>query len=209
MGRAEVKEKFEHAEYPVHIVGRHLEVTDAMKAYAVEKMSAKLKRFHARVQEATITMDIQRFIQSVDFLISVNNIRIKVSGKTENMYNSIDQAVDRLEAKLSRYIKRIHEHHVKVKPRQMNIHIIETTPLSEINDQIEEETLNRIEKDLTPHKVVSKETKPIKTLRVEEAIMKMDLSDDVFMIFMSEDDHKIKVIYRRNDGNYGIIEPQE
>jgi len=48
---------------------------------------------------------------------------------------------------------------------------------------------------------------PLKTLSYQEAVMKLDLSHDPFMLFVNETDQKLKVIYRREDGDYGIIEP--
>lgn len=211
MGRAEVKEKYEHAEFPIHIIGRNVEVTDPMKAYAVNKMNDIVKRFKARVVEATIVMDIQRYIHNVNYVIEVNNLRIKVSGHTKDMYSAIDQAAGRLDAKLSRYHRRIHEHHDKhVQEREMNVNVVEATfnPIVDLNDEIEEANLIKAEEDLKPHQIVSKETKLLKTLNIPEAVMKMDLSGDAFLLFHSEEDHKLKLIYRRNDGNYGIIEPQ-
>lgn len=210
MGRVETKEKYEHAEYPIHIVGRQLEITDAMKTYAVQKMKDVVTKFKARVIEATIVMEIQRYTHNIDYIININNIRIKVSGNTKDMYSAIDQAVDHLDAKLTRYNRRIHEHHIQGVPQlEMNVNVIETrfNPLQEFNDQIEEENLKKVEDDLKPHQIVSKETKPLKQLNTSEAVMKMDLSGDSFLLFIAEEDQKLKIIYRRNDGNYGIIEP--
>jgi putative sigma-54 modulation protein len=208
--KAAVRERFAHEEYPIHVIGRHLHVTDAMKAYAVDKMTAKLKRYGARVVDATVTMDIQWIVHVVDFLIDVNNIKIKVSGKSENMYNSVDQAIDRLDAKLSKYLRRIHEHRaVPIPALEMAVQVIERIePIDEINDQIEEENQKKAEVSLKPHSVVSQEKCELKTLTQEEAIMKMELSNDAFLLYVNEVDRKIKVIYRRSDGNYGIIDTQ-
>ncbi len=208
--KGEVKEKFDYKEYPIHVIGRHVDITDPMKAYAVDKLT-RVERFGGRVIEATIIMDIQKLMHTVDFLINVNNTRIKVSGRSENMYASVDQAVEHLEAKLRRYFRRLHEHNAKgLSEVDMNVHIIETTSLLEdINDQIEEENLSQIEEELHPHKIVSTETRPLRMLSQEEAIMKIALSEDLFLVYRSEEDQKLKVIYRRNDGNYGIIEPEK
>lgn len=207
--KAEIREKFDQTDYPIHIVGRHVEVTDAMKSYAVDKL-VKVERFGVRVTEATITMDIQKLVHSVDFIIHINNTKVKVTGRSENMYASIDQAVARLEAKLRRYTKRLHDHHAKsLAAVDINVHVMgPISPLDEINDLIEEESLRQVEKDFKPHQIVSRETQPLKTLNVEEAIMKMELSEDQFMIYRSEEDQKLKVIYRRKDGNYGVIQPE-
>lgn len=205
-----VKDKFLEGEYPIHVVGRHVDITDAMRSYAVEKLK-KIQRFGGRVLEVTIIMDIQKLVHCVDFIILVNNTKIKVSGKTETMYSAIDQAVDRLETKVRRYHKRLTEHHAKgVKSAPLNVNIIQMPirPLDDINDQIDEENLRRVEEELRPHPISRKETIAAKFLNQEEAIMKIELSGDPFMVYMSEEDHKLKVIYRCDDGNYGIIEPQ-
>ena len=208
--KAQIKEKFVSKEYPIHVIGRHIDITDPMKAYAVDKLT-KIERFGGRVIEATIIMDIQKLVHSVDFLINVNNTKIKVSGRSENMYASTDQAIAHLEAKLRRYTHRLHEHETKgLSEIDVNVNIVERISLlEEINDQIEEENLSQIEATLRPHKIVSTETRPLRMLNQEEAIMKMELSEDPFLVYRSEEDQKLKVIYRRNDGNYGVIEPEK
>lgn len=203
-----IQEKFAEGEYPIHVIGRKVEVTDAMKKYAIDKLQ-KIQRFGGRVIEATVVMDIQKLVHSVDFIINVNNTKVKVSGRTENMYSAIDQAIDHLEAKLRRYHKRLTEHHAKgVKSVDMKVSIIERAInlVEDINDQIEEETLRKKEEDLHIPRVINKKTKVLKYLNQEEAIMKIELSGDLFLIYKGEEDHKLKVIYRRDDGNYGVIE---
>lgn len=208
--KAEIREKFAQLEYPIHVIGRHVLVTEPMKAYAIDKLSKVVGRFGVRVIEASVTMDVQKLLHVVDFILFVNNTKIKVSGRSETMYASIDQAIARLESKLGRYTSRLREHHAKgVSEIDMNVNIIKLTPIDDINDQIEEEDLKKIEQQLKPHPVVSREKRALKTLNQEEAVMKMELSEDQFMIFRNEEDHKLKVIYRRNDGNYGIIEPEK
>lgn len=209
MTKAEVKEKFAHSEYPIHIIGRHVEITEPMKAYAIEKLT-KIKKFGGRVLEATIIMDIQKLMHTVDFLINVNNTIIKVTGRSETMYASIDRAIARLQAKLSRYVGKLNEHHAKkLADIDVNVNVIERiSPLEEINDQIEEENLRQIEHELQPHQIVSKERQFLKILNQEEAIMKMELSEAPFLVYRGEEDRKLKVMYRRDDGNYGVIEAE-
>lgn len=205
--KAEIKEKFANFEYPIQVIGRNVAITEAMKTYALEKLK-KIERFGGHVLEAIIIMDVQKLLHSVDFIIDVNNTKIKVSGRSENMYSSVDQAIAHLEAKLRRYVRRLHEHNAKhLSAIDMNVNVIgPIAPLDDINDQIEEENLKKIDDEFVPHQIVNRESKPLKMLNQEEAIMKMELTEDPFMIFRSEEDHKLKVIYRRDDGNYGIIE---
>ena len=208
--KAEIKEKFGTLEYPMHVIGRHVSVTEPMKAYAIDKLGKSVDRYGVRAIEVTVTMDVQKLSHVVDFMLLVNNTKIKVSGRSENMYASIDLAIDRLNAKLRRYTKRLKEHHAKgISEIDMNVNVIKVVLADDINDLIEEESLNNVETQLKPHPIVSREKKPLKTLNQDEAIMKMELSEDQFMIFRSEEDNKLKVIYRRSDANYGIIEPEK
>lgn len=207
--KTEIKERFAHKEYPIHLIGRHVNITDPMKKYAIDKLT-KIERLGGRVVEATVIMDIQKLMHTVDFLINVNNTIIKVSGRSEDMYASIDQAIARLESKLRRYMKRLNEHHAKkLAEIDVNVNVIERiSPLEDINDQIEEENLRQVEEELRPHQIVSKEQTRLKTLSQEEAIMKMELSEAPFMVYRGEEDRKLKVIHRREDGNYGVIEAE-
>ena len=184
--KAEIKEKFANFEYPIQVIGRHIEITEPMKAYAIEKLT-KVDRLGGRILDATISMDVQKLQHTVDFLLNVNNTIIKVSGRSDNMYASVDFAIAHLEAKLRRYMSKLHEHHAKgLAEVDMNVNVVNRiTPVDDINDQIEEENLNKIDDDLRPQHIAMRESRPLKTLNQEEAIMKLELSEDRFMIASS------------------------
>ena len=114
---------------------------------------------------------------------------------------------------MRRYHERIRAHHEKGVPAiKIPVEVVQSPDqefLTNLNDDIEEENLHEVDEALRPHKIVATETMPLKTLSAQEAVMKLDLSQDFFMLYVSEIDQKLKVIYRREDGNYGIIEPQE
>lgn len=197
--------------YQITVEGRHVNVTPAMKDYAVEKIS-KIDRFTDRVIDVQVTMDIQKREHRVDILMKVDHIRIKSHGATDDMYISVDHAVDRLTSQLRRYRKRITEHHAKGLPAvEMQINVYKRpgeVELEEINEEIDEENRRQVIDEYRPHPIIERKTRPLKILTLDEAIMKMELSRDMFMVFRHEVDHKIKVIYRTRHGDYGIIEPE-
>lgn len=196
--------------YPVNVVGRHVEVTEAMKSYALEKLS-KIDKYSERVLEASITMDIQKLSHSVDYVLDINNLKVKVSATTDNMYSAIDKAIDRLERQLRRYIHKIHAHHTKHDKRgipemELEENVIRfIDPLEDVNDQIEEENLKEVEHQFEPPEIVSQERSSLKMLTTEEALWHLDISGKNFMLFKSEEEMAIKLIYRREDGHYGVI----
>lgn len=196
--------------YDIGITGRNVLVTDSMKDYAMEKIS-KIERISPRVVSVEVVMDIQRFEHRVDIVAKIYNLKVKSHAVTDDMYASIDKAVDKLEAQLRKYKNKIQNHHARgVKSIDMNVNVIQPhqdDELAEINEEIDSETIKE-EVDLyRPHKIVAQVKKPLKQLTYDEAIMKMELSQDSFLVFKNEVDQKLKIIYRREDGNYGVIEP--
>lgn len=195
--------------YNISVTGRHVQVTDAMKDYAMEKIS-KIERFSQRIIDVIVTMDIQKLEHRVDIVLKVDHIKIKAQASSDNMYASIDKSVDKITEQLRRYKSKIQDHQAKgVKVIDMNVNVVRAPSSDEIFDvnlDIDEENERRLYEKYRPHIVEEHETRPLKILTQDEAIMKMELSGDVFLIFRSEEDNKLKIIYRRNDGNYGIIE---
>lgn len=195
-------------EYPLHVVARHVTLTDAMRTYAIEKLH-KIDRYGLRWIDATIFLEVEKGGQHLcSYLLTVNNQRIKVSGLDRDMYAAIDLAADRLQQKLRRYLKRLHDHQgMGLHEMDMEVAVVRAKPdlLDEINDQIEEENLKHRDQFMQ-HEVVERETRALKVLTQEEALVKMELSEDRFMLYRDEADRQLKIIYRRTDGNYGIIQ---
>jgi ribosome hibernation promoting factor len=206
MTRKSKAAEFVQESWDVQVTGRNVLVTDSMKDYAIEKLS-KIERFSNRIVDINVIMDIQKLDHRVDIIAKVDNVKIKSHAASEQMYASIDMAVAKLTEQLRRYKTRIQDHqslgHEEV-AMQVNVY---APPTEEelINEEIEAENA-QVEIDrFKLHKVVKQETRPLKTLTQNEAIIKMELSGDHFLIFRSEEDCKLKVIYRRSDDHYGII----
>jgi len=207
------KSKFAEAEalgYRIDILGRNVYVTEAMKNYAFEKLS-KIDRFHNHVLDMHVTLDIQKLEHTVTIVLHFSHIKIKVSAASTDMYASIDKAVDKLQAQLRRWKSKIQDHHkrgVSITDMQINVLGRPYDALEEINAEIEAANQRAEVEEYRPHKIIGTDSRPLKTLTMDEAIMKMELSGDEFLLFRGEEDQKLKVIYRRADGNYGIILPE-
>ena len=194
--------------YNVHVTGRHMHVTNAMKEHAVDRLS-RLERFGERIIDVTVTMDIQKLEHRVDILMKYGHTVIRSHAVSDDMYVSIDKAVERLEQQLKRYKDRLRNHYAKGYP------VVEVpVEVWSAQEESEEESTQAIGARpfvtgaVSSHRIVASETRPLKILSEDEAIMKMELSQDPFMVFRSEKTSRIQVIYRRNDGNYGILQPE-
>ena len=196
-------------EHPYNIIfGRHLHVTDTMKEYVTNKLQ-KIERLVDNIIDINVTLDVQKVLNSVTIVMHFGHYTVKVEASTDNMYASVDQAVHKLSHLLHRYKDKLKAHHTKGHG-EVNLDVDVYGPPSEedlINDAIDEENARRDEKRFTFHKIVRRDKHPLKTLSRTEALMKMELSSAPFLIFKSEEDQKVKVIYRMADENYGIVEP--
>src|SRR5476651_1456396 len=196
--------------YRLLINGRNVFVTEAMKNHAIEKLS-KLDRFHNHVTELHVTLDIQKLEHTCIIVMKFDHFKVQVHCSSSDMYASIDKAVDKLKSKISRWKSRIQDHHkkgLKVVDMEVNVLGRPFESLEEFNEEIESENKKESLDEYRAPKIIGNDKRSMKFLTAEEAIMKMELSDDPFMIFRGEEDRKLKVIYRRNDGNYGLILPE-
>lgn len=205
MSRKSKAAEFVQEGWDIQITGRNVLVTDPMKDYAIEKIS-KIELFSKRIVDVNVIMDIQKLEHRVDIVVKVDNLKIKSHAASDNMYASIDLAIAKLLEQLRRYKTRI-QNHQSASHEEVAMQVeVYASPTDEelINDDIEEANAASVDR-YAPHKIVAQETRPLKTLTNNEAIVKMELSGDAFLIFRSEEDRKLKVIYKRSDGNFGII----
>lgn len=190
------------------IVGKHLHVTDAMRDYVTKKLH-KVERLSDSITDIHVTLDVQKIQNNVTIVMHFGHYTIKSQASSDDMYASIDKAVNKLSSLLQRYKERIQAHH-NTSHAEVNMNVdvyLAPSEIDIINEEIDEENRKRDVKKYELHKIMRKEQKPLKVLTRDEAIIKMELSSEPFMIFKSEEDQKIKVIYRMTDDNYGIIEP--
>ena len=205
MGKAD---QFANEGYTIYVVGKHFQITDAIRSYVWEKLS-KIERIADHIIDVTVTLDTQKLEHTCSILMNFIHFHIKVKASTDNIYSAIDKASDRVVSLVRRYKTKLQSHRAK-HVSTVDIHVNVIKPLNDevkiINDEIEAENARQKEEMLTLHQVVAKETMPLKTLTQEEAVMKMEITEDSFLIYRSEEDQKLKVIYRRDDANYGLVQ---
>jgi putative sigma-54 modulation protein len=200
--------KFANEGYTLYVLGKHFEITDAIRNYVWEKLS-RIERIADHIIDVHVVLDAQKLEKTCSILMNFIRFQIKVQVGKDNMYEAIDKAVDRVTRLIRRYKTKLQSYRNKdLSTVDIHVNVIQALKddLSAINDEIEAESVKREEDKYKLHRVVAKETMSLKTLTQDEAIMKMEITSDPFLIFKSEEDHKIKVIYRREDDNYGLVQ---
>lgn len=202
--------KFAEQEYAISVLGKNIEITKPIRDYIDEKI-AKIEALSTDIIDIKARLDVQKLNHTVDIFMKFSHFRVNVRASTENMYSAIDKAFERLYAKLRKWKSRIQDHHVKgVSVTEMEVNVFEHAQheIDEINKEIVDSNNENLQKGYSLPKVIKKKKRPLKTLTIDEAVMKMELSDDNFKIYRSEEDQSLKVIYRRRDGSYAIVSPE-
>lgn len=203
--------KFEGQPYNISIVGKHIQITDAIRNYVFDKIN-KFERIADQIIDVIVTLDAQKLEQSCSIMMNFIHFHIKAQANTDNMYASIDKATDRIMKLIRKYKTKLQSHRMK-DLSTVDIHVNVIKPLADnlkaINDDIEAESARIEQERFKLHEVMSQETMQLRTLTQDEAVMKMEITEDHFLIYRSEEDQKIKVIYRRDDRNYGLVQVQQ
>jgi len=180
---------------PIKVTGRHVTVTDAIKDYALKKVEG-VHLDYPRIIEAQVILDVQKYRQTAEVVLHCcNHITIEASVETHDLYASIDQAVDKIVQQMRKYKTKIMRQH---RPRHQQVtHIDEHVLSAEGLDLIEE----------SEPMVVHTEKYPVKPLFVDEAVLQLEMSSRQFVVFLNARSERVNVLYRRKDGDFGLIEP--
>ena len=172
----------------INIRGSKLEVTDAIRNYLESKLK-KLDKYFENPDEITANAVVRTrgIDQTAEITIPIKKAILRAEESNKDLYASIDFAVDKLERQIRKNKTRI-----KQKSNRENIDVFIDF---EIDDE-EQET----------NTIVKRKTIDMKPMSEDEAILQMNLLGHEFFIFKDADTENNAVIYKRKDGNYGIIE---
>ncbi len=171
------------------ITGKNIEITDALRDRVTKKIG-KLDKFFDKDTEAHVTLSVQKMRQIVEVTIPFNGIVLRAEEYNDDMYASIDKTIDVLERQIrknkTRLERKMYNNEFRIDSQKFE------------DEVIEEEEFN----------IVRSKKFAVKPMDVEEAILQMNLLGHAFFMFYNADTRQVNVVYKRKDGNYGLIEPE-
>ena len=177
----------------VSVIAKNTTVTPALKDM-IEKKLSKVKRYFNPDVEAKATLSVQKNKQKVEVIIPFSGILLRAEEATDDMYKSIDLVINKLE-------RQIRKQRTKLTRKNH-----ESLRYSQIDEVAFEEDDNKVEEE--DGTVVKTKRFGIKPMSLEEAILQMELIGHNFFIFQDFEENKINVLYKRKDGDYGLLEPE-
>lgn len=188
---------------PIVVTGRHVEVTPPMRDYAIKKIEG-LHLDYPRIIEAKVVIDVQSHHNQQKaeiILFCANHIVIEADSTTDDMYASIDEAIAKIARRMRKFKTRMLKSH---RPRKGAVRHIEEHIF---DDSALERVLATEEEHVDPN-YVHKEQYKIRPLYPDEAILDLAMSERAFVVFHNQKTHKLAILYRRKDGEFGLIEPE-
>ncbi len=168
----------------VIVNGRHLEITPALRSYSEEKIG-KFEKYVSNITEAIVTLSVEKYRHKAEVHLKVNGIMIQAESVTGEVYSAIDEVVDKLEKQVVKYKEKNHAY------RKGEKRAMEPAPETAVESG----------------RIIKHKRFDMKPMSSEEAVSQMELLDKDFFVFANPSSGDINVVYRRNDGNYGLIEP--
>lgn len=174
----------------IKVVGKNIEITAAIKEY-IEKRVEKLEKFEAKNTEVTVICSVEREEQIVEIQINQNGEFIRIEEKNNDLYASVDLAMDKAERQLR-----------KEKEKRVD---------KNREESLKEKVLGifRGGDEENIGKVTKTKCYDLKPITLEDAKLKLeDKKDILFMPFVNVETKEVNVLYKREDGSYGIVVPE-
>ena len=172
----------------VTVIAKNIELTQALKDIVQKKISKLEKYFDVEV-DAKATLSVQKNIQKIEVTIPFNGVILRCEESTDDMYKSIDLVEDKLERQIRKQKTKLSRKH----NGSVRFAAIEE---SAAGQEEEEGNLVKVKKF------------GVKPMNSEEAILQMDLLGHNFFVYQDAESSKVNVVYKRKDGNYGLLEPE-
>lgn len=184
------------------ITGKQIDIGDALQTHVKQGVDTAVAKYAGNPTDANVTFsrDAHEYICETTVHLSTG-LTAQAQGRATEIYAAFEKCCDRMEKQLRRYKRRLKDHHAN---RTVPVEILEGSSYILAADQENEESEPE---DLQPIIVAEMETR-IPSLSVGEAVMQMELAGAPVLVFRNEGKNGLNVVYRREDGNIGWIDPR-
>ncbi len=181
----------------IAVQGKQMDVGDSLRTHIEDALKAQTEKYFDKAVEGTVTVSKDKHLFKSDIAVHVGKeIHVQGKGTAGDAYAAVDEGIERIAKQLRRYKSRLRDHHRE-------------------NDRLETQAAQQVvfsgddevgEAEAGPAIIAEVDTKILK-LAVADAVMRMDLADLPVLVFRNSANGAVNVVYRREDGNIGWIDP--
>ena len=183
------------------ITGKQIDIGEALQVYVKEALGAVIEKYAERPTDATVIFSKSgsAFVCETQIHLSTG-LTTQAKGTAHDIHAAMDSAADKMEKQLRRYKRRLKDHHKeRVNPVEVSAGSSYILASDTDSSESEPETLQPI--------IVAEMEQDIQSLSVGEAVMQMELASAPVLVFKNESQNRVNVVYRREDGNIGWVDP--
>jgi putative sigma-54 modulation protein len=173
--------------------GKAVHATDREREYAEKKLQ-RLARYFSTARDAHLMHSVQRNQQIVEVQLDLDGVLLRAEERAPDFFAAIDAVSDKLEHQVRRFKERVKNH--KGRADAPTVAIV-------FNEQLED---SNTEPAGPSPDVVRRKRFTIKPMSVDEASLQMELLNHSFFAFLNADTGHVNIVYRRQDGDYGLLE---
>jgi ribosomal subunit interface protein len=183
----------------IQVTGKNLDVGEALRSYVQERVVHTVEKFVGREPKGLVRIEKEHGEFRTNCTVHLwQGMSLEAHGVAADAYQSADLACERLEKRVRRYKRRLKRHGGGETSRKQ-------TPATDYVIQAASE--GHKERDEDNPVIIAEAETPVHEMAVSDAVMQMDLSDRAFVVFRNAHHGEINVVYRRDDGNIGWIDP--
>jgi len=184
----------------VKVKGKHLQVTDGLRDYAQQKLQ-RLEKYVGNIREAIVVESIDGNYHRVEVTLEGDGLLLRGEERTTDMYVSVDRVVDKLEHRVKKY----KEKHTHLRNHQDSLRTSATNNGHNYEGLLPAETEEDVD---TRPQIVRTKAVTMKPMDIDDAIQMLELTDHEWFVYLDSSTNMTQVVYRRRDGNYGLVVPK-
>jgi ribosome hibernation promoting factor len=175
----------------VTVTFRHVDPTPALRAYAEEKLE-RVKKYLRRPVDAHVILSVSKERHVAEITLKADHVTMVAQEETHDLYSAIDLALDKLEHQAQKLKTKRRDHHRGEEHPEVTASVLAAEPPAAGGAR----------------KVIHTQRVPAMPMSVEEAADELAASRGEFLVFTNAETRSLAVLYRRRDGDYGLIEPE-
>jgi len=194
----------------IKLHAHHFDMGDALETHIQDKMDAINEKYFNRAINVSVTMtkETKSLFKTHISLTIGKDIQVSSTAQEHDVYASFDQGAEKIAKQLRRYKRKLRDHHEQMETAE-NMKVPEYAfDLRLQGDQVDHLTDEEIESQNDPV-IIAEMTTNIQTMSVSDAVMRLNLSGNNAMMFRNSKNNGLNMVYRRQDGNVGWVDPEQ
>jgi ribosomal subunit interface protein len=190
------------------VTGKQVDVGDALRGHVEKTLDSLLGKYFRTAIEAHAVFAREAHLIAVDLSLHVGRgMVVNSRGTATDYYPAFDAAAERLAKQLRRYKRRLRDYHGKARTTGERPEMARSLVLAPVEEEDEAEEAGMAADGGTAPVVIAEMSTELPQLTVGEAVMRLDLADAPVLLFRNRSHGELNVVYRRDDGHIGWIDP--